>query len=68
MWNGLSSRYNQVLFERVEPEVRRMDAFWQATGSPMSRCSARSEARTNDLDFGVAAATPQSHRIWAGDE
>jgi hypothetical protein len=32
MWNGMSSRYNLVLCERVEPEVRRIDACWQASG------------------------------------
>jgi GTP cyclohydrolase III len=45
-----------------------MDAFWQATGSPTSRCSAQSEARTNDLDVGVAAATPWPHAMKAEDE
>ena len=31
-WNGMSSRYNQVLCKRAEPVVWRMDAFRQATG------------------------------------
>ena len=45
------------VFGRAGPGVWRMIADEQATGPPVSRWSARSEARTNDLDTGVAAAT-----------
>jgi len=45
-----------------------MSLLWQATGSPNSRRSARSGARTNGLDFGVAAATPRPRVVEAGDE
>jgi hypothetical protein len=44
-----------------------MNAFWQATGPPTSRRSARSEARTNGFDVGVAAATPLPHLLEGED-
>ena len=45
---------------RDGPQVRRMGCSRAGDGAPWSRWSARSEARTNDLDHGVAAATPSS--------
>ncbi len=61
MWNGLSSPPERPVlhgcFGRAGPGVWRMIADEQATEPPVSRWSARSEARTNDLDTGVAAAT-----------